>query len=361
MFRRLWRRIGRWARVAWIWGRVAWVCRVSVLSALGGGYLLYATAQARDLFSDLGLSVLQWFIFFVLVFLWAHIVHIVARRTLQSDYWVPDAHVPGGLQQQRREELQSRYLTAAVWVPRLLGGAVFFLVSLSIYDAWHNLARAKAGLAEAADASILGETLGVVAFITAVLYVVTAWTPNSSSIGLSRRIVTGWNGTSAPLLAGVEPFPNLSALSAILGRNAAPTGARVARGGLVAVSTLITVLFFVVFFHPHVIAENLPRAIFAPVLLGSLVIALGELTLWSYLARMPFILTLIVIAATLKACSGPFHDVRWVAETIRHSSTGTLPYQIGMEEAVRRWRWANGCGEEFAGAKCPRQIGRAHV
>ena len=40
----------------WRWAFVLWVCRVPVAGALAGGVLLIFTAQARDLFADLGLG-----------------------------------------------------------------------------------------------------------------------------------------------------------------------------------------------------------------------------------------------------------------------------------------------------------------
>src|SRR5882762_2430045 len=59
-----------YASVVWRWGRVLWVCRVPVVSALGGGLLLAATPQARDCFSDLGLAIWQWGLFLALTFAW---------------------------------------------------------------------------------------------------------------------------------------------------------------------------------------------------------------------------------------------------------------------------------------------------
>ena len=53
----------RWPGTVWRWGRVLWVCRVPAVSAVGGGLLLAATPQARDCFSDLGLSAWQWALF----------------------------------------------------------------------------------------------------------------------------------------------------------------------------------------------------------------------------------------------------------------------------------------------------------
>ena len=40
----------------WRWFRVLWVCRVSAVSAIGGGLLAVYTPQALDLFADTGLE-----------------------------------------------------------------------------------------------------------------------------------------------------------------------------------------------------------------------------------------------------------------------------------------------------------------
>jgi hypothetical protein len=96
-----------WAGTLWRWGRVFWVCRVPAISALAGGFLLAGTAQARDLFADLGLQWWQWGLFFVCLLGWVTIVHASARRAVLSDHWVPDAHCPGGLSASRRVALRS--------------------------------------------------------------------------------------------------------------------------------------------------------------------------------------------------------------------------------------------------------------
>src|ERR1700736_6732375 len=105
----------------WAWRnyRVLWVCRISVLSSVGGGLLIAVTPQARDLFSDLGLS-WKWSRFFLFAFGWAWIVHWAGRDPLRLDDWVPDAHVPGGISPRRREQLQAEFISEATAWPRIL-------------------------------------------------------------------------------------------------------------------------------------------------------------------------------------------------------------------------------------------------
>src|ERR1700730_17264325 len=99
--------IGAWVST-FIWRvlRILWVCRVAVVSAVGGGLLIIRAEQARDLFADTGLSVGDWTLFFLLLFVWAWLVHGMGRRALQFDEWVPEAHRPGGLQDDDRLRLR---------------------------------------------------------------------------------------------------------------------------------------------------------------------------------------------------------------------------------------------------------------
>src|SRR5437764_3694603 len=99
----------RAAYALWRVIRVLWVCRIPVLSAAGGGAIFLLTVQGRDLFADLGLTREQWLYFFACVVLWALIIHAVARRALQNDDWVPEAHCPPGLKPNRRRSLQHRF------------------------------------------------------------------------------------------------------------------------------------------------------------------------------------------------------------------------------------------------------------
>src|SRR5215467_1229793 len=157
-----------YARDVWRWARVLWVCRVPVVSAVGGGLLLAATQQARDCFSDLGLAIWQWGLFLALTFAWAWIVHASARRALLADDWVPEAHCADGLAQNRRSDLREEFKWPAIWVPRLLGLSVLAFVLVALYRARDNLTAARIALAEADEAVrridwLAGAMLGVIA------------------------------------------------------------------------------------------------------------------------------------------------------------------------------------------------------
>src|SRR5216683_8420670 len=168
-----------YARVVWRWGRVLWVCRVPVVSALGGGLLLAATPQARDCFSDLGLSAWQWALFLALTFAWAWIVHASARRALLADDWVPDAHC-GGLSEPQRISLRNAYAAPALVVPRLLGFSVLGFVLVALYRAHDNLITAAGGLTEADEAVTQIQWLTLAMIGVTVVYLFWVWTRRSA-------------------------------------------------------------------------------------------------------------------------------------------------------------------------------------
>jgi hypothetical protein len=151
--------IGAWVST-WIWRvlRILWVCRVAAVSAIGGGLLIAGAEQARDLFADTGLSTGSWTLFFFLLFLWAWLVHGMGRRALQFDEWVPEAHRPGGLQDDDRVRLRKEFYWYAIVIPRLLGLVVFIATALALWSTHENLAGATA-LKQATAARSLTWTL----------------------------------------------------------------------------------------------------------------------------------------------------------------------------------------------------------
>ena len=135
---------GRWSRIkcavrwlarrSWCWGKVLVVCRVPLFSAVAGGLVLNFS-QAEAFFADLGLLWWQWAVFFVLLFGWAWIVHAVARRALQHDDWVIEAHVDGGLTELQRLMLREEFARPRSSCPGCSG------CSFSCLVAWGDLQR----------------------------------------------------------------------------------------------------------------------------------------------------------------------------------------------------------------------------
>src|SRR5262249_53935903 len=308
-----------------------------------------ATPQARDCFSDLGLSFWQWTTFFVLTFLWAWTVHIAARRAVLADDWVPEARC-GELTDTRREELRAEYEWPALLVPRLLGLMVFVFVLVALVRARANLVTAEDVLIEAHDAVVLSWWLEGATIFVALVYILMIWT--------RRQFRSAIMGSDAPqpvepaLLMGVRPFP----LSMFANRRAPKLSPILSAIDIVTVLFGIGITFFfaIAFVLPHWVADLLPRVMIVALLFGGVVLMLGEVALWSTRLQTPFLLILMVLVAVCLYIVDAFHDVRYFEASAPPSKArGTEP-QVPLTEAVRRWKAVNGCGAE--GQTCPRPI-----
>ncbi len=329
--------------------RVLWVCRVPLVSAVGGGLLIVSTAQTRDMFADLGLGWWRWLIFLVATFGWAWIVHWAARHALRLDDWVPDAHVPGGISPARRTQLQVVYRCAAVAWPRLLGVLVFVFIAIAMWRSYENLRPAQA-LPQADRALkqlavLIGATsaLGIAFFIL-------VWRRSKLISWLHDKLrgkQRQWPAPDGPLLTGDEAiFLDFGRLVAQFRTAAA---ARMAWVDVIvaAIAGIVTIFFIFSLIAPHRVAEELPRAVFLPFVLGSGVLLFTEIGAYSMRLRAPLLLLLVFIGGGAAFVIDRFHDVRWVAQ----KGEGR---QITIDEAVKRWRFANGCPTDLK--QCPRPI-----
>lgn len=346
--------IAKTLRAGWRWGRVIWVCRVSVLSAGAGGLLLAGTPQARDFFADLGLFWWQWLAFFVLALVWAGVVHKTARRALQYDDWVADAHCQGGLSPERREQLRDVYYWPALIVPRLLGLSVLLFVAGAIWRARSNLVPVAGGLAEAAEAVTLENWLLAASLVVTVAFVLAVWRRRLIEHLLAKTIFQ-WPVPEPPLLAGLLPFP-LPLLRWRQGvRKPEPRRTTAIRLGGFLVSAGILASFFVALVAPLAMAEWLPRVLLAPLLFGGIVFMLGWIAAWSHRLATPFLLLLVLLAFGCLYLASRFHDVRWIDHAASASPAMGASRQITLPEAVARWKTVNAC-DPGAGPPCPRPI-----
>lgn len=338
--------LARIGRTIWRWGRVVWVCRVPLVSALGGGYLLAGTAQARDWFADLAFDWWEWLFFFCLVFIWAWIVHAAARRALQHDDWVLEAPRGMVLADERRAELQRLFYWPALVVPRALGLTVFAFVILAIYRTRSNLLPANPGLQEAVQAQRLTLVLLMLAITTTLVFVATTWTRRrlpEMFPGLDRI----WRPLETPLLAGSAP---LFAKPPKTGERKTLPGDR----ALWIARAIIVVVLLITLVDPHLVAAYLPRLMFAPLLFAGVVLLAGEVAAWSHRLRTPLLLITVGIAVALHYLVASFHDVRWLTRAGAAHAPAASARQIEFREAVRRWAAANGCEGKLDA--CPRPI-----
>lgn len=329
---------GRFAAI-WRWFYVLWVCRVSLVSTLAGAYLLMGTVQARDLFADIGISLWKWSIFFAFVFVWAWIAHAGARRVLQYDDWVPEAHCEGGIAGQR-EQLQKLYWWPGVWIPRALSLVVFGSVAFAIYRVRLNLSSAAEGIPEVAEALALSSKLLVCTGAVAIVYIWLTW---------HRRKFGSWiayDGSwiySPPLLAGMVPWF----------AKTMPSAPQAPRGGLdraIRIARFVVlVLLVVTIINPHLFATLFPRLFFVPLLFSGAVLLLSEIGAWSLRLRTPLLLGVLAVSIACVFITTRFHDVRWIKDEDDANKN------ISLTEAVTRWKAVNNCtGDDLS--KCPRPI-----
>jgi hypothetical protein len=335
-------RIKGWLYAVWRWFRVVWVCRVPFVSAVAAGGLLAATPQARDLFADIGLGWLHWLLFFILLFAWSWVVHASARRALQHDEWVEEAHVAGGLSQARRKQLQDEFYLPAVVVPRVLGLAVFFFAGWAMCRTRRNLLGAMDGLPEASEAAFRSTVLLAITIALTIIYVVAIWKPRLFRFSRAAR---NDRAVEPPLLTGTAQLfagPNLAAR---LKAHVARTMVSPVDAGLIAARALILIVLGITIVDPHFVATRLPRLFFAPVLFAGLVLLLGEVAAWSHRVRTPLLLLLIGLAGGFLYLIDRFHDVRWTGAPARASS---------VMESGSTSRWPRQCaGGNWRTSACP--------
>lgn len=300
------------------------------------------------MFADLGLS-WKWALFFLFAFGWAWIVHWAARHALRMDDWVPDAHIPGGISAQRRRQLQAEFSNAATAWPRILGTVVFAFIALALWRARNNFPP-EAAFFEAGQARSLELSLFLLTVLLGVVFFVFVWMRRRIMAWLHVQTAGSalrWPVAEGPLLTGTEPA--LLAIPGMLG-GPAPAGTRWMNIVVLAVALLITALFFWAVVQPGAFAQTLPRAVFAPLIVGGGVLLMNDIGIYSLRLRAPLLLLGVLASATASLLVDRYDDVRWIRVAVREGT----PRQIAIAEAVERWKTANDCNA--ADKPCPKPI-----
>lgn len=344
------------AHRAWRWLRVIWVCRVPAASAIGGALLMSGIAEARDLFADIGLSWYGWAGFFLLLFVWALLVHSMSRRALLFDDWVAEAHAPGGLNHAERDRLRDQYVEPAIWsarwqktlhfgpailVPRLLGVAVFVGVAAALWLTKNNLDQAR-GLPEAAAAVRHVKILMAVTIAVGLVFFAIVPFSRDLQARLTRK-------DKEPALLNRAQSVLLLFLTGHWSDLKMIFSARLNQI-LLLIAVFITLVFLGAVFAPEFVSENIPRAVFLPILLGGGLLLFGELASLSHRFTTPLLLVFFVVGAVLGNALPAHNDVRWIKTASTSPITGKQ-HQLSFTEAVTRWR-ADNCD----GSTCERPI-----
>jgi hypothetical protein len=322
----------------WRWFRVLWVCRVSAVSAIGGGLLAVYTPQALDLFADTGLGYGKWAIFFGLLFAWALVVHTMARRALQYDDWLCEGRWGERFTDDRRSALREEFYWPALCIPRALGVAVFAFIAWALFAARSNLQSAVKGLLpEAVSASQLILLLFIITLLLGAVYFIAIW---------HHRRVAAWltgHDREPPLLAGKVPLLALL-LEPTKHPGALFWAATRLQKGLVIAWAAVSAIFIFSLVNPALLAEWLPRALFLPVLTGGGVLLLGEIAALSHRWETPLLLVFAVAGGLSAWLLGHYNDVRWAKQPAQSNVVGEN-LEIPFAHALALWKQANNCDQ----------------
>ena len=321
--------------------RSLWIARVSVVS------ILAALVEALDLFVDLPPDrihrLLHWFLFYVAAILfWVLPANFSARVALQLN------HERIGIDTPRR------YLWFVVALPRVLSVLCLLVIAYAFLQAWSHVPSVGEGsLADQARWHLLWASLWAVA-LAVVCMAAFAWLSRLAVLERSklRPIAPFLYDRLDSVVAWCKPRRR---------RGAEPifdeplTAAQ--HNTLISVLLLLSIIFAIdlvlsiLFLSPTVgryipsLENYLPRAVFVPVLLGIYVPFLALLGILSHRFRWPLILLFLVGLAVW----GLFREDR---HNVRLAASSAPAQRIALEEAVNRWKAANGCLQ----GNCPQPI-----
>jgi hypothetical protein len=298
------------------------------LSALAGVALFGFAVQAQNLFADRSFAgffegVPYWFLVFALVFVaWAFPIHYNARRTLTEDAWLLPyrfrIHITRAASHTAVHELRERRL------PDRMDAQSHCLDSVRRDPGWtvglsgrHQRRRRAAGGGRGEDPTLAPDYSGI--------------------IFRFRRVSPTFPVTGHARLDARRPNSNVRRRT------------NKALEGFYRVSAALTLLiFFVAYTRPEELADRAPRAMLAPLLLGSLVIFLGWVAREGNRRGVPALTAIIAIFVLATGLNTRLNDVRVLKlANEKHFENR----QIDIREAVNRWRSANGCEAETS--SCP--------
>jgi hypothetical protein len=321
-----------WDQIAMFF-RLLWVCRISTVSAVFGVLLFLLVVQAQNLLADTSygdLSIaafLHWGKFFLGLFvIWAFTVHYAARRAVDDDYWIVEAHTrlqinPGAFEA-ICDDIRDRHRFLITWVPRLLGLIPFAAVAIGLYKA-HETVRGAGLLPEGIDAQNLAVKLGCIDAVAAIAFLVFVIFRKQLVARSIRRI-----NRRRPASGGDPGTRYMQTL---------------VRGSLV-----VTVLVFAVaYFAPIFIGVGWPRAALVPVLFGILVLPLAWIARCSHKDGVPYLFFLALVCALATGLNTQFNDMR----SLPSDGAPTDGRQIELDDAIKRWQAANECSGQPE--RCP--------
>ncbi|MFL5072028.1 MAG: hypothetical protein ACJ8D9_20805 [Xanthobacteraceae bacterium] len=317
---------------------ILWVVRIPLSFVALGLLILGTAAQAQDLFVELvgeekrRIPLFLW----LLMFVWAMPTHYAARLLLDTDRRFR-AHVD-----HERSVASARCIAAMeAWVPRVLGLLPFLAVILALVRSYVNLPYLQEAGNEGVTAGIGWGLfyLGVLVVISAALFTWYMLRRRRDADVVGFRWAKTIASAAAPLFRLVSPDSR--------GQPGQPGEEGRALGR--ALLILLFVLFVAILaFGADWAAEQFPRGLAVPLVLGGWLPLLAYLSALGRRIRAPLILGLVVLLAVLTVLIGDNHSVRRIA-----AADGAGPdSRMALDRAVQLWMSENTC----SGADCPRPI-----
>lgn len=348
----------RWLRILDL-ALILWVVRAPLVFTVLGYLILTVAPQAQDLFVEFASMLamarqqdraLQQFLqlasahahmllFLVLLFfIWAMPTHYAARLLLDTDgRFQALAHAQADTGARACLRFMER------WVPRLLGLATFVAVLIA-------LRRSDVNLPLFDDDKEVTESLRRYLWYIAALVAVAAVLFLVYAVQRPRNADAYGLGILKRLTRKLEPMWRLIS----------PTGVRAATQQMEDsrnVGRFLLLVVFIVFgtifaIGPDWAAEQFPRGLAVPVILGGWLPLLAYLSALGRRFRAPLILALCVVVTTLNGLWDN-HAVR----RINAARTANIPVETApmrFEKAIELWMSENGCSGRPAA--CPRPI-----
>jgi hypothetical protein len=282
-------------------------------------------------------------VFFILVFLWALIVHYSARKAVEQEAWAFGAS-PMHLLERDKDDIRALYALPATWVPRLLGLACFAAILAGVSGA-KKTSQLLGGRARIDASQLDGLWMAALACMAAFLIFVIC--RRLRTLSLHESVF----GDPRSVAVETSPFWFLRMQSyrrraRDRSRPERPRGGST-KADLIAVALVSATLlcFVLAVFFPVALSVLVPRAWFVPTMLGLPLFAFSLATAVSHYLRFPVVLLIAFILAWLATLAPHFHDARLVARPVNAPAR-----QISLETAISDWQRMS-C-EEDAGPKC---------
>ena len=323
-----------------------WFCRVSMLSVLTGWLLFFAAPQAQAVFFDLHtwhVGLWHWAAFYGAVFLfWMLPTQLSTRVMLHAG----EGRMPEGN--------TTWYAILMVHLPWLL--ALACLVGVAAGQFWafdhlpdekERLGRPLENVAFAQLGALLQTTLALIALWLLAWIVLP---PIISRLIIKSGLLDVWLFR----MIAIAMFGSRATTRTYAAKDSLPVP-----GGpwslspqqlqtawaAIALFVIWVASLLLIFYSPLDINPALSRAPMIPILVGAWIPALTLIVYGAHRFRLPLLAAFVLLMTFLANMTPGLHDMRVLKQDSQ--TTALEARQPTLEEALKWWRKANGCGTEL--------------